>query len=195
MRHGHNCRSGKGPSSFLMQQPEKFFKELALDEGDTLLDLGCSVGDYSIGALDYLGETGFIYAVDKNSVSLSCLQEYVEANGIINIKTIVSDILKQFPLPDNSIDRCLIATVLHTFDLSIIGTALFSEIDRVMKDSAVISILECNPKNKGFGPPEKFRVSAETVENLIIPLGYKKIKYFDFGHNYLIQFGKGEKSK
>ncbi len=190
MRHGHHCRSGRGPSSFRMQSPELLFKELALEEGETLLDLGCSVGDYSIEALNHIGEKGFIHAIDINPDSISALNETIVAENITNIRTIVSDILKPLSLPDKSIDRCLIATVLHTVDLSEMGIQLFTEIDRVMKYGSRISVLECNPIRDGFGPPEKYRVSSEYLEELIIPFGYEKISCFDFGHNYLIQFRK-----
>lgn len=178
----------RGPSSFHMQDPKLVFDALNLKKGNTFLDIGCGIGDYSLEASTYLGKTGTIYAMDLNPNSIAVLKDEIETRLILNIKTLVVDAAEPIPLENNSIDICFIATALHAMDLSGIGKSLFTEIKRVLADKGKLFIIECHKTRSSFGPPEMYRISPEELGVLATPFGFREKRVIDLGHNYLIQF-------
>lgn len=193
-QHEHlmgNNRPGprrRGPSSFFMHDPELVFHELKLKEGDSFLDLGCGVGDYSLYASKIVGGSGEIYALDIREELIDSLAEEAALQRLENIRTMVSDIDSPLPVADNYIDICFIATVLHLFDLDKDGKTLFKEIRRVLKPSGRLAIIECKKEDSPFGPPMHMRNAPGEVEAAIIPYGFEKLNYIDLGYNYMIQF-------
>jgi len=190
-KHHQSHKGKKGPSSFFMQDPNLVFNELNLKKGEFFLDLGCGTGDYSLEASKYIGDTGIIYAMDLNSHSVDILNQEIIFQRIKNIKTSVADVAKPLPLENDSINTCFISTVLHAMDLSHSGHSFISQIQRVLKENGKLSIIECHKRKADFGPPEKFRISPEEIEEMVSPFGFRKRSIIDLGHNYLIQFYTG----
>lgn len=185
--HGHSpCR--RGPSSFSMHDPKLVFSELKLKEGDSFLDLGCGVGDYSLQAAKMVGAPGVVYALDIREELLDGLAEKAVLQGLNNIRTMVSDINRPLVVADNCIDVCFIATVLHLFNLNEDGETLFKEIRRVLKPEGRLAIIECKKEDSPCGPPMHLRKSPAQLEATITPYGFVKSSCVDLGHNYMIRF-------
>ncbi|MDC7220045.1 MAG: methyltransferase domain-containing protein [Spirochaetales bacterium] len=183
----HYCQSRRGPSSFWMQEPHLIFGEIKLKRGDSFLDLGCGVGDYSLEALKYVGKKGKIFSLDKNEKALNLLKHETIIRRIENIHPLLEDVTAPLSLKENSVDACLTSTVLHCMDLKTISTKVFPQVKKVLKDGAILSIVECHKKRTNFGPPEGVRISPEELEELALPHGFTKTAYRDLGHNYLLQ--------
>jgi len=115
---------GAGKSSFDLIDSKKFFGELNLKNGDTLLDIACGRGLYTIATSKAIGVDGILYAIDLWEEGITELQGQASIKGIKNIKAIVSDVSKRIPIESNSVDVCLMATVLD--DLVLIKAALES---------------------------------------------------------------------
>ncbi len=196
MSHKNKCRylskeainkhSGK-PSSFWMHYPEIIFNELNFNQGDTFLDLGCGVGDYSLYAAKIIGDSGIVYSLDRNETLIRGLEKKAEFQGLKNIKVKVADVTKPLPLDDNSIDVCLVATVLHALD-SGAHKKVFYETSRVLKSSGRLFTIDCSKKDDSFGPPISMRLSPEEVEAFAVQFGFKITKKIDLGFNYMICF-------
>lgn len=189
------CAGGKRPTSFGMQDHNLVFKELDLKEGESFLDLGCGIGDYSMEALNYIGERGTVHAMDVNSESLAYLEKRAGEQQAGNIRTAVVDAADRLPLTDNSINSCLIATALHAMDLAVMGDSLFAELSRVVKRDGRLSIIECKKDRLEFGPPQSCRLSAEDLEVMLAPYGFRRHNYVDLGFNYLVQFSREEQAQ
>lgn len=181
-------KHGSGPSSFAMQDPKLVFDSLQLKTGDAFLDLGCGPGDYSIEASKIVGDSGVVYALDTWRRLIEALIEEAGSQGLHNIHAMVADITHPLPIPDRSIDVCLLATVLHTLDIAASGTALLNEIHRVMKPAGRLAIVNIKKEDTPFGPPIEIRWSPEEVEALLTHNHYKKVVSDDLGFNYMIQF-------
>ncbi|MDD5567966.1 MAG: methyltransferase domain-containing protein [Candidatus Omnitrophica bacterium] len=191
-RHGHEGvkQQKQGVSSFNMQDSKLVFGELKLNEGDFFLDLGCGAGDYSIQAAKTVGRKGKVYALDQWQEVIESISEKADAQGLININSIKSNIISSLPIEDKVIDVCLLAQVLHGFNLSKDAKILFTEISRVLKPGGRLAILEFTNKDVGFGPPMRIRLSPEKIETAITQHGFKKISLVNYGCSYLIQFRK-----
>ncbi len=186
--HQGNGKIRRGPSSFWMHDPDVVFDVLALKQGDFVLDLGCGPGDYSIQAAGKVGVSGIVYAMDKWAYMVDGLKKEATARGLGNIRPITADITEPLPINDQSIDVCLLSTVLHIFNLSYIEKTLFSEIHRVLKPDGRVAVIECKKEDQPFGPPKHMRLSPEELEVSISKYGFDKRGLKDLGYNYMIQF-------
>lgn len=186
--HGQHRHRRKGPSSFGMFDSEQAFEYLKLQEGDTFLDLGCGAGDYSLYAAGIIGKTGTVYAIDLWDEMLKGINKEAGRLGINNIHTITADICNPINIADNSIDVCLLATVMHAEKKTEKCKTLFTEIVRVLKPNGRLAIIECKKEEILFGPPLSIRISPEELENVLKKYGFKKMDYVDLGYYYMILF-------
>lgn len=174
-------------SSFWMHDPEMIFGELNLTEGSTFLDLGCGVGKYSIYASKIIGDTGKVYALDQNETLIQNLKEESVSKNMNNIFAINTNVTNALPLDDKCIDVCLIATVLHCIDKSLISNTL-KEVRRVMKSSGRLFTIDCSKKDGSFGPPMSMRLTPKEIKSFAALNGFQVIKILDLGFNYMICF-------
>jgi ubiquinone/menaquinone biosynthesis C-methylase UbiE len=171
-----------------MHDSSLVFKKIALKKGDTFLDLGCGAGDYSLCAAKIIGESGNVYALDLYQELLDHVCKEAAAQGIRNIYPVVSDIRRRIDLPDDRIDTCLIATVLHTVDFSAGKANLYSEVRRVLKPGGKLAVIECKKEGGLHGPPLYLRISPGELRKGLEEYGFSKIDYIDLGPNYMMMF-------
>lgn len=181
-------RHRRGPSSYWMHDPVVVFDSLALKVGDCFLDMGCGPGDYSIEASKIVGDIGVVYALDKTQSMIEALKTEANAQGLINLKAMVTDITKPLPIEDNCIDMCLMATVLHIPDVVKKADTVFTEVSRVLKPGGRLAMIECKKEDSSFGPPMEMRLSPEEIADLAWMHGFEKVSLTDLGYNYVIQF-------
>lgn len=171
-----------------MHDPEIIFKELGLKKGDVFLDLGCGPGDYSIHATSIVGPTGFVYSLDKWEEMINNLKHDAASQGLENIEAMSADITEALAIKDNSIDVCLISTVLHIPGVTDHLEDICSEIIRVLVPHGRLAVIECKKEDTPTGPPLHLRLSPNVVEAEFSQYGFKKIGLLDLGYNYMIQF-------
>jgi ubiquinone/menaquinone biosynthesis C-methylase UbiE len=182
---------GAGHSSFDLIEPERLLGELGLKPDSILLDAGCGVGNYSLALAAALGKHGLIYALDMWRPGLEALEKRAAAAGRKNLRPLQADISKTVPLPNASIDLCLMATVLH--DLAEYGTAAgaLREVHRVLKPGGVLAVVEFDKVEGPPGPPMRIRLAPEEVEKLVAPYGFQMTGTARVGpYNYLMKFIK-----
>jgi ubiquinone/menaquinone biosynthesis C-methylase UbiE len=173
-----------------MQDPVLVFDALDLREGDSFMDMGCGPGDYSLHASRIVGDKGAVLAFDINESAIDHLRSEANRLGAGNLKAIVHDASKPLPLPDRSVDVCLISTVLHMVGLDQKATAMIDEVCRVIKPEGRLAIIECKKARTDFGPPESMRISPEEMEKFMTKFPFMKFKYIDLGFNYMMILNK-----
>ena len=167
--------TGAGKSSFDLIDSDTFFRELNLQKGVSFLDVACGRGLYCLAAAEIVGEGGRAAA----------------ARNLSNIDAVASNAAEKFPLNDNSIDVCLMATVLHDFVEDKIEQEALRETARVVQSNGVLAIMEFKKIDGPPGPPLHIRLSPEDVENLLAPFGFKQEHIADVGpYNYLMLYKK-----
>ena len=180
---------GAGKSSFDLINPALLFDTIPLDRNLVLLDLACGIGNYSLAVADVLGKNGFIFAIDLWPDGISSLLQEISKKKITNIWATIGDISKRIPLGNQSIDICLMATVLH--DLVEVETqhGALKEIARVLKPEGLLAIVEFKKVEGPPGPPIAIRLNAEEVARIVGPYGFSQEYVKDVGpHNYLAGF-------
>jgi ubiquinone/menaquinone biosynthesis C-methylase UbiE len=183
----HNKLPGAGKSSFDLVDHELVFQELGLRKGKVFLDLGCGWGDYTIVAAEKTGPEGIVYGIDGWQEGIDMLTRRSLDKGLTNITTFTADITSHVPLPDNSVDICLMATVLHDFARDGGEKQALQETARVMKQGGTLGIVELKKIEGSPGPPIHIRISSEEVSDMIAPFGFQQVKTLDVGpFTYLV---------
>jgi ubiquinone/menaquinone biosynthesis C-methylase UbiE len=178
-----------GKSSFDLINVEKFFRELNLQKEISFLDVACGRGAYCLAASEIVGEMGNVYGVDLWEEGIELLKAAADEKGAANIAAMVSDAGKRIPVGDHTIDVCLMATVLHDFVADKIDQAVLHETVRVVKPGGVLAIMEFKKIDGPPGPPRHIRLSAEQVDSLLSPFGFKREHVVDVGpYNYLMLY-------
>jgi len=184
---------GAGGSSFQLIDAEKVLGKLHLEKGNILLDLACGQGEYAIEFSKIVGKEGLIYAVDLWDENIVQLRKESSAAGIKNIKAIVADVSKVMPIGNDSVDVCLMATVLHDLILEKAADEAIKEVRRVLKPNGLLAIIEFKKIDVPPGPPMKIRLNPDEVESIVRPFGFIKNELKEVGeYNYLMTFDLGK---
>ena len=183
--------TGAGKSSFDLIDSDTFFRELNLQKGVSFLDVACGRGLYCLAAAEIVGEGGRVVGMGLWAEGIELLKTAAAARNLSNIDAVASNAAEKFPLNDNSIDVCLMATVLHDFVEDKIEQEALRETARVVQSNGVLAIMEFKKIDGPPGPPLHIRLSPEDVENLLAPFGFKQEHIADVGpYNYLMLYKK-----
>ena len=87
-----------GKSRWLETLGENFVRRIGLKPGQTVVDFGCSQGNYSIPAAKVVGNTGRVYALDRDREALRELAKLKDADGLSNVIPILIAKDQQIPL-------------------------------------------------------------------------------------------------
>jgi len=113
---------------------KNILKEVGIKAGFHILDYGCGPGGYIFSAVELVGKSGKIYALDIHPLAIQKVQNIAAKKKLTNVETICSDC--KTGLPDNSLDVVLLYDTFH--DLSKPGVVLV-ELHRVLKPSGILS--------------------------------------------------------
>ena len=186
-------RSGKPPgagkSSFELIETDKLFQILALKHWYTVLDMGCGPGMYALAMAEIIGDGGRVYAADLWEEGVARLQERIERRGTKNVTPILADVSKTLPLPGDSLDLILMATVLHDLKEAGVQDGALAEARRLLKRHGVFAVVEFKKVPGPPGPPISIRLSPEEVAALVEPFGFTRTGLQEIGpYNYLMTF-------
>lgn len=111
---------------------------VALQPGETVLEVGPGPGAFTIEAARRVGPEGKVIAVDLQPGMIAKVEKKVREAGVTNVETHVASAY-DLPLPDASVDRAFLVTVLP--EISDPVKAL-REVRRVLKPGGVLSLTE-----------------------------------------------------
>ncbi len=172
---------GAGSSSIDLIDLDVFFQALGLKPGISVVDLGCGPGDYSIAIAKLVGTEGRVYAVDLWEGCITFLRSEITRQGIVNIEPILADMSKRLPFERESIDACLMATILHDLKDNQSHNETLSEVKRFLKKGGILAVVEFRKMDGPPGPPESIRLSSEEVAALVEPHGFSRSGLYDLG--------------
>ncbi|MFC1847689.1 class I SAM-dependent methyltransferase [Chloroflexota bacterium] len=182
---------GAGKSSFDLIRLDRLLSALSLNEGQTVLDVGCGNGNYTLAIAQVIGNNGSIFAIDMWEDGIGELMSRANANGMNNIHASVGDASRGIPVEDEYIDTCLMATVLHDLVQENADEGTLKEIWRVLKHDGRLVIIEFKKVEGPPGPPLGIRISPEELEYLLQPYGFHIDQLVEIGEFiYLSSFVK-----
>jgi ubiquinone/menaquinone biosynthesis C-methylase UbiE len=117
--------------------PRNTLAVVGIKRGDTVLDVGCGRGGFTVAAAEMVGPEGKVFALDVHPLAIKLVRTEIRRSVLANVETIQSD--GPTGLADESVDVVLLYDVFH--DLASPETVL-AELARVMKPGAVLSVTD-----------------------------------------------------
>ena len=135
--------------------------------GDSILDLGCGAGDFTV-EIAKKRPNAKIYAVDIQENNIDKLNHECKNCGITNVETNICDVTDYCGtnLQDECIDTVFVSNLLHQIPKEDRGL-VFDEINRVTKRGSVIVFIDWKKNNQNVGPKEIHITDCEDIECML----------------------------
>ena len=115
--------------------------ETVIKTGDHILDYGCGPGGYVSPAVELVGNSGRIYALDINPLATKRIEKIASKNQLANVETICSDC--KTGLQDDSLDVVLLYDIFHILNDP---NGVLKELHRVLKPNGLLSFSDHHMK-------------------------------------------------
>lgn len=151
--------------------PAATLDKLGFSAGQTLADLGCGTGVFSLEAAKAAGK---VYAVDIGAQMLEVVKQRASTAGFNNVVTVLADEY-DCKLPEASADFIIVCTVLHEIDDKV---RWLKEAARICKAGGHIAVIEFVPAFIGMGPPASHRLKEEQTRAFLKEAGFSPVQRF-----------------
>jgi ubiquinone/menaquinone biosynthesis C-methylase UbiE len=140
-------------------QPEALLRDLGLRKGQTVADIGCGPGFFTLPAARLVGDTGQVYAADIQGEMLAAVRTRAAEAGLANVRVVkTSD--TEIPLPAASCDLVLLAFVLDEIEQR---ARFLHRAARLLKPQGKLVVLEWQKTEQTEGPPQEDRISTDDL--------------------------------
>lgn len=169
--------------------PRDVIKQLDLEQGMMVADLGCGTGFLTFEAAKSVGIDGLVYAVDIQQGVISVIESGKKLYGIRNIETIIADleVLNSTGIEDETMDYVFLATILYQVKKR---ESVVAEAKRILKPDGKILLFDWRKQNISFGPIFKMRFGKEDAKKLIAKTGLglvREVNAGDFHYGLILQ--------
>lgn len=124
------------------QRPSEILRELNLDKGRVVLDLGCGAGYFALNLSALVGREGVVLAEDIRRESLAFLYMRRFTRAAFNVRVIKGE-TDDPRLPPAAIDAVLIANTYHELETP---AAMLNLVLRAMRPGARLVVVDRGPR-------------------------------------------------
>jgi ubiquinone/menaquinone biosynthesis C-methylase UbiE len=117
--------------------PRRILQGAELQRGQTVLEIGCGTGFFTLPAAGFLGNQGSLVAMDILAVSVEAVTKKVQAAHLKNIRVVKGDALHT-EFAAGSFDAVLLFGVVPAPMLPL--AQLLSEMHRILKPGGVMAV-------------------------------------------------------
>ena len=150
-------------------------KILAAKPGETVCDLGCGNGFYTIPLAKMVGEQGSVLAVDIQPEMLRLLEARAAEAQLKNIKPILGTLIDP-KLPDAGVDLVLLVDVYHEFSHP---EHMLQSIRKSLKPTGRVALVEFRLEDPKVPIKLEHKMSKAQILKEFPPNGYKLVDSFD----------------
>lgn len=154
-------------------RPAELLRSFGLKAGDTIADIGCGPGFFTVPAADIVGPQGKVIAADVQSDMIAAIMTRVADLGLHQVE-ISKTSETEAHLPDKRVDLVLLAFVLH--ELTQRAGFLFRLRSALRPASGRIAILEWEKIPTEFGPPQEDRLTPDDVISDALCAGFQVVE-------------------
>jgi ubiquinone/menaquinone biosynthesis C-methylase UbiE len=148
---------------------------LKLKPGDTVCDLGCGNGFYTVKIAKLVGERGRVIGVDIQREMLEFLKDKASDEKIGNIEPVLGTVVDP-KLPPGSVDLVLLVDVYHEFDHP---EQMLSAIRKSLKPSGRVALAEFRAEDAKVPIKPLHKMSKTQIMKEFPPNGFKLVEEFD----------------
>ncbi len=166
--------------------PYELLTRLPIDPYQTVADLGCGPGYYSLPLAKHLSH-GKLYALDVDDLMLDALRRRLSDARLGNVEALKTGGL-DFPIPPSSLDGLLVAYVVHH---SPDAPAFMRAAARLLKPSGWACVLEWHRVETEDGPPLEERIGPAEMASLGRDAGLIPLRRHDLKDSQYMMLFKG----
>jgi ubiquinone/menaquinone biosynthesis C-methylase UbiE len=167
----------------------RLIKALKIKPGQTVCDMGCGNGFYTIRMARMVGERGRVLAVDIQPEMLSLLDKQVKGKKIKNVEPVLSSPIDP-NLPEGKVDLILIVDVYHEFNYP---EHMLKAMRKSLAPGGRIALAEFRLEDPAVPIKLVHKMSKEQILKEYEPNGFKLVEQFDeLPWQHLMFFEKDE---
>ena len=150
-------------------------RELRLEPGQVICDMGCGNGFYALPIAKQVGPAGRVLAVDIQAEMLRMLTARAAEQEINNIQPILGTFWDP-KLPKRSVDLVLMVDVYHEFSYP---EAMLIKIRRSLKPTGVVALAEFRTEDPDVPIKPLHKMSKAQIMKEFPLNGFKLVREFD----------------
>jgi ubiquinone/menaquinone biosynthesis C-methylase UbiE len=154
---------------------ETLLKALKVEPGQTVCDMGCGNGFYTLPLARLAGEKGQILGVDIQPEMLHMLEARASEAGLTNIKP-VSGTQVDPQLEPGSVDLILLVDVYHEFSHP---AEMLAAMDKALKPGGRIALAEFRLEDRNVPIKRLHKMSKKQILREYAANGFKLVEEFD----------------
>jgi SAM-dependent methyltransferase len=176
----------EAPDRDLWQHPDRIMDRLAIAEASVIADIGAGSGWFTIRLARRVGPNGIVYAQDVQPEMLAAISRRVNAEGLLNVKTVLGE-GSDPRLPARALDAVLLVDAYHEIEDRV---TLLANLARSLRPDGRIGVVDFKLEGGGPGPPMEERVSPEVVVRDAARAGLRLLSHETFlPYQYFLIFG------
>jgi ubiquinone/menaquinone biosynthesis C-methylase UbiE len=148
---------------------------LKVQPGQTVCDLGCGNGFYTLKLARLVGNRGKVIAVDIQREMLELLKEEAEAEKVTNIEPVLGTVVDP-KLPTGSVDLVLLVDVYHEFSHP---EQMLAAIRKSLKPTGRVALGEFRAEDPAVPIKPLHKMSKEQIMKEFPPNGFRLVEEFD----------------
>jgi ubiquinone/menaquinone biosynthesis C-methylase UbiE len=166
-------------------------KALHIAPGDTVCDMGCGNGFYTVPLSRLVGPEGRVYAVDVQGEMLTLLRARLRKEKIGNVKPILGDFWDP-KLPAGKVDLILLVDVYHEFSYP---EPMLRAMRNSLKPTGRLALVEFRLEDPEVPIKLLHKMSKAQILTEFSPNGLKLVEEFDkLPWQHLMFFGRDDQS-
>lgn len=150
-------------------------KQLKVQPGQTICDMGCGNGYHTLKLAKLVGPTGKVLAVDIQPEMLTLLREAAKQAEITNVKPILGSLTDPH-LPAGSVDLVLCVDVYHEFSHP---EQMLRAIRKSLRPKGRLVLVEFREEDENVPIRPEHKMSKQQVLKELTPNGFKLVEQFD----------------
>ncbi len=163
-----------------------------IQPGETVLDIGCGPGFFSMRFSKMVGPDGKIFAIDTNEKHLEFLATLISSTGAKNIETVRSK-FDDVCVPEHSVDRafmCSLYSVIYIVSMEQVKDRFIASIRKALKPGGKLIIVDNNAVvPEGVVPYHGSRIEPSLVIAQLSHYGFKLVNQQQIiPQRYLLEF-------
>jgi ubiquinone/menaquinone biosynthesis C-methylase UbiE len=162
---------------------------LKLKAGQTVVDMGCGNGFYTVPLSKLVGKEGRVLAVDVQPEMLTLLRANLRKQNITNVRPLLGELWNP-RLPDGEVDVILLVDVYHEFSHPV---HMLAAMHKSLKPGGRLALVEFREEDITVPIKPEHKMSKAQILKEIPPNGFKLVEQYDeLPWQHLMFFEKDE---